>query len=395
MKREKQDMENFEFISPTKFIFEEDADLRCGEEVAKVSDNVLFVHYGDDFTYKSGLRDRIVGAFEKSNITVYELPGVEPNPKIELARKGIEMCKEHKIQYIVAVGGGSVIDTAKAVALGAVYDGDVWDFFTKEATPTTSLPVGVVMTLPATGSEASGGSVMNDGKSNINLDVIADFLRPDFALLNPNLTLGIPKRQSGFGVIDMFSHVLERYMSDSKNVNLVDRMAESVMISIIDAGRKVMENPTDINARGDLMWAAIVAHNGLLGVGRNQDWASHAIAAQLSANYNTVHGAALSVIIPSWATYVMDSNLDRFTQFAARVWNIEHNYYNPRETAVAGIKAMQDFFLEMGGFSSLTDLNIGSEKLSDMAKTATQFGNIGNIKSLDASDVEEIYKKAV
>lgn len=386
-------MDNFEFMSPTKFILEKDADLLCGSEVKKISDNVLFVHYGDGFTYESGLHARITKALEEAGVTCYELPGVEPNPKVGLVRKGVELCKKHTIGCILAAGGGSVIDTAKAVGIGVKYDGDVWDFYSKKAVPTDSLPVGTIMTLPATGSEGSNGSVIKNPETGESADVMADFIRPVFTLMNPELTLTVPKRQTVFGIIDMFSHVLERYFSSSVNTYLTDYLCEGVMKSILVNAKALMRDLKDYNARAELMWTSIVAHNGLLATGRNQDWATHTIGAQLGAQYNCVHGATLSVLFPNWARYVYKDNLPRFVQFANRVFDIEINLYDQEKTAIEGIEKMAEFFHSMGGPATLAELGVeNEEKIRQMAEAACRFGSIGGLKVLNADDVEAIYR---
>lgn len=386
-------MKDFEFWSPTRFVLAKDADLLCGQEVKKYSDNVLFVHYGDDFTYKSGLHGRITGALNEAGITCFELPGVQPNPKAGLVRKGVEICKRENIGCVLAVGGGSVIDTAKAVAIGAKYDGDVWDFYTKKAIPVDALPIGTIMTLPATGSEASNGSVLNDG---ITLDVMSDIIRPSFTLMNPDLTLTIPKSQTVYGIIDMFSHVMERYFSTSRNAEITDRMCEGVMKAIITNAGRLMENMNDPEIRAEFMWISIVAHNGILAVGRNQDWATHAMAAQLSAEYNTVHGAALSVLFPQWAKYVYKDNLPRFVQFAHRVFNIDVDFDNPEKTAMKGIDEMRAFFDYLGAPNNLRGIGITThDKFSTLAGNVCKFGNVGGIKALNATDVERIYFSAM
>lgn len=388
-------MENFEFFAPTRFIFEKDADLKVGKEVKKHSDNVLFVHYGDKFIYESEIHERVTNSLNEAQVKVFELPGVQPNPRVSLVRKGIEICKKNNIKFVLSVGGGSVIDTAKAIALGAMTDIDIWDFFTKKAKAENALGIGTIMTLPATGSEASGGSVIHNDETGETLDIIEDnFLRPTFTLLNPMLTVGIPKKQSGFGIIDMFSHVLERYMSNSENVYVTDYMCEGLMKAIIKNGYKIMDNPQDIMARSDLMWAAIVAHNGIIGVGRQQDWASHAIAAQLSANYNVTHGLALSLIIPSWAHQVKSFNKNRFAQLAVNVFNVEMDYYDIDITIDKGIKRMSQFFVDMGGSKTLKEIGINDDSLIDkMAKDAVVFGPIGNIKKLNTEDIVEIFNR--
>lgn len=389
-------MDSFEFKSPTKFILDKDADMLCGREVKVFSDKVLFVHYGDGYTYDSGLYQRIMDALLAEGITCFELPGVEPNPKVDLVRKGVDICKREAIGCILAVGGGSVIDTAKAVAIGAKYEGDVWDFFTKKAIPEEALPIGTVMTLPATGSEGSNGSVITNAETGENLDVMAEILRPAFTLMNPELTLSIPKKQTAYGIIDMFSHVLERYFSSSVDTVLTDHLCEAVMKSIIINARRLMENLKDYNTRAEFMWTAIIAHNGLLATGRNQDWATHMIGAQLSAQYNAVHGATLSVLFPCWAKYVCEENLPRFVQFAERVFGVEVDFYDQHKTAAEGIRRLQEFFLSVGGPKNLTDIGVASdEKFRAMAESACRFGNIGGLKSLDVNDVENIYRLAL
>lgn len=388
-------MDSFEFMSPTKFILENNAEELCGREIKKLADNVLLVHYGAGFIYESGLRDRIIKSLEREAITYYELSGVEPNPKVGLVREGIELCRKNKIGCVLAIGGGSVIDTAKAIAVGVKYDGDVWDFYCKKATPTEALPIGTVMTLPATGSEGSNGSVLKNPETGESADVMADFLRPAFTLMNPQLTLTIPKTQTVFGIIDMFSHVLERYFSSSKEAYLTDYMCEGVMKSILVNAKILMKDLSNYNARAELMWTAIVAHNGLLATGRNQDWATHTIGAQLSAQYNSVHGATLSVLFPNWAKYVYRENLPRFVQFANRVFGVEIDLYDQEKTALEGIEKLAEFFHSMGGPVTLKDLGIESdEKFRQMAEDACRFGPIGGLKVLKVEDVEEIYRLA-
>ena len=388
-------MDQFEFMSPTKFILKKDADLLCGREVKKYSDNVLFVHYGDKYMYESGLHDRIVKALKDADISCFELPGVQPNPRVELVREGIEICRKENIGCVLAVGGGSVIDTAKAVAVGVKYDGDVWDFYSQKAIPTEALPIGTVMTLPATGSEGSNGSVLKNAETGESADTMADCLRPTFTLMNPELTLTIPKRQTVFGIVDMFSHVLERYFSSSEKTYLTDYMCEGVMKSIMVNARALMQDLNDYNARAELMWTAIVAHNGLLATGRNQDWATHTIGAQLSAQYNAVHGSTLSVLFPNWAAYVYKDNIPRFVQFANRVFDVDVDFYEQEKTALEGIRKLREFFDFLGAPSSLEEIGVESdEKFRKMAEDACRFGNIGGLKTLNADDVERIYRLA-
>lgn len=388
-------MQSFEFYTPTKFIMDKDADLLCGREVKRYSDKVLFVHYGDDFTYKSGLYDRVMGSLREAGLTVFELSGVRPNPEAKLVYKGIEIVRKEGIGCILGAGGGSVIDTAKAVGIGSKYDGDFWDFYLRKATPQESLPVGIIMTLPATGSEASNGSVLD--KDGFSADTMADCLRPAFTLMNPDLTLGIPKRQTVFGIIDMFSHVMERYFSTSVDVDLTDYMCEGVMKAIISNAHKLMEDLRNPVIRAEFMWTSIVAHNGLLAVGRNQDWGTHALAAQLSAEYGTTHGAALSILFPNWAAYVLDeSNAQRFAQFANRVFGVDMDYYDPMRTAKEGIRQMRLFFDFLGGPQTLADVGVTSdEKIHAMAERVCTYGPVGFFRPLNLEDVEAIYRSAL
>lgn len=388
-------MQSFDFYTPTKFIMDKDADLLCGREVKRYSDKVLFVHYGDDFTYKSGLYDRVMGSLKEAGLTVFELSGVRPNPEAKLVYQGIEIVRKEGIGCILGAGGGSVIDTAKAVGIGAKYDGDFWDFYTHKATPQESVPVGIIMTLPATGSEASNGSVLDN--NGFSADTMADCLRPAFTLMNPDLTLGIPKKQTVFGIIDMFSHVMERYFSTSVDVDLTDYMCEGVMKSIISNAHKLMDDLRNPVIRAEFMWTSIVAHNGLLAVGRNQDWGTHALAAQLSAEYGTTHGAALSILFPNWASYVLDeSNVQRFAQFANRVFGVPMDYYDPMRTAKEGIRQMRLFFDFLGGPQTLADVGVTSdEKIHAMAERVCTYGTVGFFRPLNLQDVEEIYRRSL
>lgn len=388
-------MQSFEFYTPTKFILDQDADLLCGREVKRYSDKVLFVHYGDEFTYKSGLYDRVMGSLKEAGLTVFELSGVRPNPKAELVYQGIEIVRREGIGCILAAGGGSVIDTAKAVGIGAKYDGDFWDFYSRKAVPQESLPVGIIMTLPATGSEASNGSVLDNGE--VSADTMADCIRPAFTLMNPDLTLGIPQKQTICGIIDMFSHVMERYFSTSVDVDLTDYMCEGVMKAIISNAHKLMGNLRDPVIRAEFMWTSIVAHNGLLAVGRNQDWGTHALAAQLSAQYGTVHGAALSILFPHWAEHVLDEkSVGRFAQFANRVFGVEMDPYDPMRTAREGIRQMRLFFDFLGGPRKLSDVGVESgEMLHTLAERVCAYGPVGFFHPLELSDVEAIYRAAL
>ncbi len=388
-------MEDFVFQSPTRFILGKGAENTVGDEVKKFGDKVLLVHSGDQFIYNSGLYTRITASLKNAGIQVSELTGITPNPSLEPIYQGIEICKKEKIASLLAVGGGSVIDTAKTIALGTLYEGDVWDFFTGKTKVTDSLPVGAVMTLPATGSEGSNGAVISNEETKQKLDVMDDKIRPAFAIMNPEITYTLPPFQTACGAVDMLSHAMERYFTSSENTDLTDHLGEAVMKTIIKNAYIVMENGHDYDARAELMWAAILAHNGLTGTGRNQDWACHVMGAQLSAEYHSVHGATLSVLTPSWAKYVYKNNIKRFAKFAANVFSVDYDIDNLERTALEGIKRLLEFYRDLKMPMTLRELKIDSdEKFETMAKNATNGGTIGCIKPLSAKDVLEIYKMA-
>lgn len=390
-------MENFNFYAPTRLIMQPDAETIVGNEVEKYSKKVLFVHYGDKFFIGSGLYDKIMDSLKAAKLEIYEVSGIVPNPILEPVYRGIELCKAHDIGFILAVGGGSVIDTAKAIAFGAKYDGDVWDLYIGKNSPKETLPVGVVMTIAATGSEGSNGSVITNEKTDEKRDVMGDMIRPVFAIMNPELTYSLPKYQTACGIVDMLSHTMERYFSTSQNVELTDRLGEGLMIAVMNSGKKVMQEPDNYDARADLMLASILSHNGLTGIGRNQDWACHMMGAQISGHYNAIHGATLSILIPAWAKYVYKDNPDRFAQFAERVMGVSVEGLSKEEAALQGIEKLKDFYRELGMPFTLKEIGIEDDsKFETMANAATSiFGPIGCMKALTAEDVEAIYRSVL
>ena len=367
----------------------------AGSEVKRYSDTVLLVHYGDDFIYKSGLRDRAVKALEDAGLKWFELPGVQPNPLMSLVYKGIDLCRENGIGFVLALGGGSVIDTSKAIAAGYYYDGDLWDCYLGKGTFDRALPVGTIMTIPATGSEGSNGSVITNDKTLQKRDIMSDVLRPVFTLMDPEMTFTLPRSQTVNGIVDMGSHVMERYFSPMEPVNdLTDRLAEAIMVSVMENGRKVLEKPDDYDARADLMVASVVAHNGLVGIGRFQDWASHCMGAPISGIYNVPHGRTLSVIIPAWMKYVYQDNIARFRQFAVRVMGVDPEL-DAAEAAAEGIKRLHAFYKEIGAPTTMAEIGITDRtRYEEMAKAACNGGTIGCMKALGEKDVMNIYELA-
>jgi alcohol dehydrogenase YqhD (iron-dependent ADH family) len=386
-------MENFIFQCPTKIIFGKGTEKQVGEETKKYSNKVLF-HYGGGSIKKSGLYDTVVKSLKEAGVEFIELGGVKPNPRLSLVKEGIKICRENGIKFILAVGGGSVIDSAKAIALGVPYKGDVWDFYIGKAEIKEALPVGVILTLPATGSEASIGSVITNEEGQYKRSANHQVLRPQFAIMNPELTFTLPDYQTACGAADIMAHVMERYFTHVPYVDLTDRLAEATLRTIIKNTPIALEEPQNYDVRAEIMWASTIAHNGLLGTGRIEDWASHNIEHELSGIYDVAHGAGLAVIFPAWMKYVYKKNINRFMQFAVRVWDVEPDFNNPERTVLEGIRRMEEFFKKIGLPTTLEELNIPDDRLEEMAAKATEFGPLGQFMELSKDDVLNILKLA-
>lgn len=386
-------MEDFQFQSPTNLVLRVGAETEAGELIARYAKRALIV-LGGDFIKTSEWYPGLIGSLEAAGVQYWELGGIQPNPTLEAIREGIKTVRANEIGFILSVGGGSAIDSAKAIALGAAIEQDVWEVYTKQVTPTTALPVGCVMTIPSTGSEASNGSVVNNAETGEKFDVMGDYIRPVFALMNPEITYTAPRRQIFAGVVDMFSHVAERYFSRSTNVEVTDRIGEGLMIAIMHDAKILLDDFTNYDARADLMLASLLAHNGLAGIGRQQDWASHAVGAPLSGEYNAVHGETISVIMPVWARYVADEAPERIAQLGVRVFGADPAA-SQDEQVDAAINGMRAFFDSIGMPASLADLGITDDsKFEQMAEQATHFYQPGNLKSLSRDDVLAIYRLA-
>lgn len=387
-------MNNFSFQNKTKIIFGKDTLNTLGSEIKSFSNKVL-LHYGGESIKKSKLYDTIIKFLKENDIEVFELGGVVPNPRLDLAKKGIDICRKEKIDFILAVGGGSVIDSAKCIAVGVDYDGDVWDFFMKKAVAKSAINIGVVLTIPAAGSESSNSCVITKEDDELKRSYGASFLEPKFAILDPVLTYTLPEYQTICGASDIMAHVMERYFTNVKNVELSDRLCESVLKTIINNIFLVLKTPTDYNSRAEIMWSGTLAHNNLLSCGRTGDWASHDIEHELSAIYDIAHGAGLSIIFPAWMKYVYKHDLDRFVQYAVRVWNVEIDYTNKELTALRGIEKLEEFYKQIGLPTRLSDVNIDNSNLEIMANKAVLFGDLGNFVKLSAKDIYNIYMLAL
>lgn len=388
-------MENFAFQCATKLIFGKDTEKQVGAEVKNFSKKILLVHYGDEFIRKSGILGSVTDSLKDAGVEYIELSDIKPNPLLGRVYEGIKICRENKIDFILAVGGGSVIDTAKAIAAGIPFDGDVWDLFTGKAVFNEAVPTGCILTIPATGSEASIGAVITNEKTGYKLDIVHDCLRPRFAILNPELTLTLPKWQTFCGIADIMSHVFERYFTNVTNVDLTDRLCEATLKTVIRNARILLKDPDNYAARAEIMLSSTIAHNDVVSTGRIGDWGSHKIGHEISAMYDTTHGASLAIVLPSWMRYVYKVDVNRFVQFAMRVWDVEYDMEYPEMTALEGIKRMEGFFREIGLPVTLKEINVDDDsKLEVMAAKATERWPAGNFKKLYKDDVVNILKMA-
>ena len=386
-------MENFIFQNTTRILFGKGTEFEVGTETKKFAQRIL-LHYGGYSIKKFGLYDRLIKSLKENGVEVFELGGVKPNPRLDIVYEGIKICRENNIGFILAAGGGSVIDSAKAIACGVNYKGDVWDFFSTGAKAVKVLPVGVVLTLPAAGSETSDVSVITKEEGLLKKAYIHESIRPVFAILNPELTFTLPKEQTIYGISDIFAHGFERYFTNTQNVDLSDRLIEGSFKSLIKNAYLVLEKPFDYDVRAELMWIGLVMHNGLFGAGRIEDWGSHLIEHELSAMYDIAHGAGLSIVFPAWMKYVYKHDINRFAQFAVRVFGAETYFNDAIGTAFEAIKRLEHFYSSIGLPTRLKDVNIPDTFLEEMANKSTVNGPLGNFVKLGKKDVLSILKMA-
>ncbi|HKM33999.1 MAG TPA: iron-containing alcohol dehydrogenase [Lachnospiraceae bacterium] len=392
-------MENFDFYSATFFAFGKDRERDCGELVKRFGGSKVLIHYGGGSVVRSGLLDRVKESLKKTDIEFIELGGVMPNPRSGLVYEGIELCKKEKVNFILAVGGGSTIDSSKAIAAGVVYNGDFWDFYQGKRIE-EALPVGTILTIAAAGSEGSPDSVITNEDGMIKRGASGDAIRPKFSILNPALTETLPAYQTACGITDIVAHLYERYLTNSKDVEVTDRMIESLILTMKAEAPKVMANLEDYEARANIMWAGMVAHNNIVGVGRSQDWTSHQIEHELSALYDCAHGAGLAVTMPAVFTYNMSHDVMRFAQIAVRVWGCQMDFAHPEVTAKEGIEALRSFLISIGMPKNFEELGAKEKDIEKLAYTCcygkgNEGGKIGGFVSLEQKDVEAIYKLMV
>lgn len=386
-------MKDFIFQNTTKIIFGKNKEGLIGKEVKKYSTKILLV-YGGGSIKKSGLYNIVIKALKKEGIEVFELKGVKPNPGLRLVEEGIKICLANDINFILAVGGGSVIDTAKTISIGTRYKGNVWDFFSKDIEVKEALPVGVILTIAAAGSESSNGAVITKEDSLKKKFVTSEMMYPKFAILNPELTLSLPPYQTFCGISDIMSHVMERYFTSVKNVDLTDRLCEATLKTVINNAYILIEDPSNYDARAEIMWAGAIAHNDILDTGRTGDWASHLIEHALSGFYDIAHGAGLTIITLAWMKYVYLRNLNRFVQFASGVFKLDVDYNSLERTALKGINALESFFKDIGMPVSLKEIDINKKDFERIALESAREGAIGNLVKLKEKDILKILEIA-
>lgn len=364
-----------------------------GIETAKYSKRIL-LHHSGGHVVASGLLDRVKRYLADSSVEWVELSGVKPNPRLSLIYEGIKLCRREKLDLILALGGGSVIDSAKAVALGVPYEGDVWDFYDRKAVPESAIPVAAILTIPAAGSESSISSVITNEQGPWKRGVDTQHIQPVFSVLNPEFAFSLSPYQTACGIVDMLTHVMERYFTREPHVELTDELCEGVMRTIIRNGRTVLNDQNNYDAWAELMWAGSLAQNNLLSTGRVGDWASHGIEHELSAVYDIAHGAGLSIVFPAWMLYCFKDDLARFARFAEKVWGVNGTFYDLEQASIEGIQRTKTFLKSLGLPVSFSDATLSIDKIPELAQRTVVFGPKGRFKKLGVNDITAILRIA-
>ena len=392
-------MKDFLFYAPTEVQFGKQSEELVADLVKKYGGTKVLLHYGGQSAKRSGLLDKICRLLNEGGVEYIELGGVVPNPRLSKVKEGIALCRQQGIDFILAVGGGSVIDSSKAIAYGVPYEGDVWDFYIGKAEATTCLPVATVLTIPAAGSEMSEASVITNEDGDIKLGYSNNICRPKFAIMNPESTFTLPPYQTAAGVTDIMLHTQERYFNTECDMTIADTIAEALLRTMKECVFAVLENPEDYRNRAQIMWAGSLAHNDVTGNRLTGDWATHSIEHELSAMFDVTHGAGLAVVWPSWARYVYKENMSRFVRFAVNVMGVENDFTDPEGTALKGIEAMKRFYRAIGMPTTIRELigrDITDDEIKEMASKCTRGGTItqGRFKKLTTADIEAIYQLA-
>lgn len=389
-------MENFTFCSPTNFVFGKGTEEKVGELCSKYGAKKILIVYGGGSVVRSGLLDRVKDSLTKAGLVYTELGGVKPNPEDDKVREGIKMVREEGIDFLLPVGGGSTIDTAKGIACGALYDGDFWDFYVGKSVIQKAMPVGVVLTIPAAGSEGSGNSVITNTSTMQKLSLrCPDHLRPVFSIMNPELTFTLSPYQTACGICDMMVHIFERYFTNSEAVGISDRLCEGILESIMEEAPKVMADPENYEARANLMWAGNIAHNGTCGIGRIEDWSSHFIEHEISSMYGVTHGAGLSVIFPAWMEFTSKINPSKAKQLSIRVLGVSPNYLNDDVIAL-GINKLREFWKSLGLPVTMHELGVDNPDIDALVRNlhANKGEIIGNYVPLTKDMTRQILELA-
>ena len=392
-------MRDFVYYAPTEVVFGKESEEQVAGLVKKYGGHKVLVHYGGRSAKKSGLLDKIFALLRQGGVDFVELGGVVPNPRLSLVQKGIDLCRKEKVDFILAIGGGSVIDSSKAIACGVPFDGNVWDIYMGKAEPASYLPVASVLTIPAAGSEMSDASVITNEDGDVKVGYSNPMSRPKFAIMNPVRTFTLPPYQTAAGMTDMMMHTMERYFSPEDDMDLTDALAEAVLWSMKENVYKVLANPEDYRARAQIMWGGSVAHNDLTGCGMTGDWATHQLEHELSGMFDVTHGAGLAAIWPSWARYVLKVNVSRFVRFAVNVMDVPNDFTDPVGTALKGIEAMERFYHSIGmpiNIHELIGRDITDDEIKEMVRKCSRDGTLpqGTFKVLYPEDMEAIYKMA-
>ena len=391
-------MVNFQYYAPTKVVFGKDTELQTGALAKEFGASKVLVHYGGNSAVKSGLLERVCNSLKEANLPYVTLGGVVPNPRLSLVYKGIELVKKEGVDFLLAVGGGSVIDSCEAIGYGVYNDCDPWLFYSKQAQAKGCLPVAAVLTIAAAGSEMSHSSVITNEDGWLKRGYSTDYARCKFAVMNPELTYTLPSYQTASGCVDIMMHTMERYFSHEPHTELTDRFCESLIRTVMHNAQILMEHPTDYHARAEVMWASSLSHNGLTGCGTVGDWASHQIEHELGGMFDVAHGAGLSAIWGSWARYVYQENIAKFVQFATHIMDIPDTYGTLQEIALAGICAMEDFYRSIHMPTSLSELGIHptDAQIEELSEKCVFFGKrtVGTFKVLKAEDIQKIYQAA-
>ncbi len=392
-------MKNFKYYAPTKVLFGKSTEDKVADLVKEFGGTKVLLHYGGQSAEKSGLLGKVEKSLQDAGIAYVKLGGVVPNPRVSKVREGIELCKQEGIDFLLAVGGGSVIDSCKAISSGRYFEGDVWDLYLKKAHATQYMPIGCILTIPAAGSEMSDGSVITNEEGWLKKDYCVDEFRCKFAIMNPEYTCTLPAWQTACGVTDMMMHTFERYFSVDDDMEVTDSIAEALLRTIMVEAHKVMKNPNDYDSRAQIMWAGSLAHNDLTGCGTTGDWATHNLEHELSGMFDVSHGAGLAALWGSWARYTRGENMNRFARFAVNVMGVPLMSQTTEELAEAGIQAMEAFFQSIGMPTNIHDLigrDITDAEIEEMADKCSNGGTstIGGLMELKRDDMVNIYKMA-